>query len=116
MQTLGNVTRFGELGILGQAAATAISSLTDATADVKVATALVNKLTSDVKMGLAPRSDLVKALDDLNHKVEIVKSLTAKSKALSGYLGTLDGSWMTYSLVVAAIVVTVIIFLKFKNK
>lgn len=90
----------GELGELGQVAAQAVTSLSQATTNVNAATALVSKLSNDVKLGMAPRSDLVTAMDDLLNKVNVVKNLSAKGKALSGYLGqTMGSDWSVYLII-----------------
>ena len=94
------IQAFSGLGELGQTATAAVANLAQATADVNSATALVKKLTSDVKLGLAPRSDLVSAMDDLTEKVGIAQSLSAKGKALSGYLEqTAGNNWPIYLIV-----------------
>lgn len=95
-----NVQAFSGLGELGQAATTTVANLAQATAEVNTATALVKKLTNDVKLGLAPRSDLVSAMDALTEKVNIAQSLSTKGKALSGYLEqTAGGDWPIYLIV-----------------
>jgi len=70
-------------GFLGQVATT----LVQATADVKTSTAVVKKLTADVKIGLASRSDLLRAMVDLDTKIKIAQKLAGEGKALSGYFG-----------------------------
>lgn len=50
--------------------------------EVKKAAELVKKISADVKAGVAPKSDLIKAMKDLESKAVVAKTLTS---SLSGY-------------------------------
>jgi hypothetical protein len=100
----------GFANYLGQVAA----SVSQATADVAVATEDVRQTTEDVQKGVATRADLLRVMARLDEKVEIVKKLSAKSNALSGFADT--GHGMRNALLVAAVIaIAVFVVIKMKK-
>lgn len=87
---------------LGQAP----SNLTQAVRAVKIATALVSKLTKDVKIGIAPRSDLLKAMQDLETKIKSVKNIAGIGKTLNGDFG--DSNLKRNSLLIIGILIVIL--------
>lgn len=78
----------------------AASELNQAAAEVERASEIVKRVTADVKAGIVPRSDLARAIADLNEKSKKAKSLTQLS-------GLSDGikyaPWLLGAVGVAAI-------------
>lgn len=85
------------------------TNLTQATSNVKLATNLVLKLTKDVKIGVGSRSELLKAMQDLDSKIKIAKNLSNK-KTLNGYLG--DSSLQSNIVMILGVILAVFFLIR----
>lgn len=83
------------------------SQVTSATEDLNKLTAVVKQLTKDVEAGVVPRSELVKAVQELQQKSTEAKKL---SKELSGWV---DTSTTTKLLVGTAAIATTFLIVKY---
>ena len=61
--------------------------------DVEKALAIVKELSKDVKAGVAPRSDLERALKELERKINRTKQLSQAAKGLDGYGESKKNPW-----------------------
>ena len=104
---MGGQTGYGGLSGFGQAEKAAINN---AAAEVRQATSVVESLTKDVKMGMATKSELERAMNTLDQKIAAAQQVS-KQYGLQGY-GNTDSKLSPLLLVGGAIILYFIFFKK----
>ena len=104
---MGGRTGYGGLAGFGQAEQAAVNQ---AAIEVRKATSVVEGLTKDVKMGMATKSELEKAMANLDQKIAAAQQIS-KQYGLSGY-GNTDSKIKPMYLVIGAIILYLVFFKK----
>ncbi len=93
---MGGQTGYGNYSPYGYFGQTTVDQ---AASEVQQATKVVERLTYDVKKGMATKSELKAAMDDLSKKIDIAKEV-AKQAGLSGYGNDTSKSWSPLWIIV----------------